>query len=481
MANIGMDKVRGHLEKIVGSEQVTSGDCGCSFHSPLAVSYRHSPPCLTVRPGTTEQVQKIVKLANKKGLSIVPRSSTTCVSRLSVPAGNWIMIDMSRMDSIIHVDQRNRAVRFEPGVRWDCLQDELARHGFRAAIPLLPHPDKSALTSIVEREPSTIPKFEYAEPILTMEVVLPDGRVFRTGSAAGPASLKRTKASLVGPHGPSVMDFFRLFQAAQGSLGIVTWVNVKIESLPSPQKLFFIPCRELDHAVAACYRIQRKMIGYECFALDKCSLSNIISPDRGTQQDLPSWTVVLGLGGGPRLPKKKLAYEEHALGELISELDLELREQMCGLDSSFAKKLLRPWDREVYYKHARGGSSLDIFFITTMNKAQPIWEAFSVLCEKHQVDSDEIGRYLQPLEYGRSCHLEFSVPFSPQSPAQAKKVRGLARESVGLIMKHGGFFSRPYGIWNEAIRERGRSHNEAVGKLRKIMDPKGVMNPGAIL
>jgi FAD/FMN-containing dehydrogenase len=479
------NQVYKNLLSLVGRDNIESGDSTVPSRSLVPAAEKQKPPNFMVRPGCLKEVQKIVRLANRHRVPLIPRSSRESFSSLFLPEQGGILIDLSRMNRILNIDTRNHAARIEPGVTWGQLQNELAKHGLRVVMPLLPRSDKSALACLVEREPGLIPRFEYSEPILTMEVVLPNGDVFRTGSASGPASLKKTKAGLVGPYGPSAMDLFRLFQGAQGTLGIVTWVNVKVEHKPVKQKLFFIPFKTLDDAVKPLYGIQHRMMGYECFAINNQHLAAIVSDEapggmEKARENLPAWTVILCLGGGKRYPEKKIEYEEQALREIAAESGFDLLESLAGLDSSFIQKLQAPWNGAPYFKHRLKGSSLDIYFITTLNKAPVCSSVFHELAEEHGRNREETGIYIQPLEYARACHVEFSIPFDPESAEEVESVSALARDAVGVIASHGGFFSRPHRVWSENICQDFPLHMEAVKKLKDILDPKNILNPGAL-
>jgi FAD/FMN-containing dehydrogenase len=473
MSSYDEKQVGAKLAGIVGKDHVMDGRAVPGRTGTEPLKWEGKAPAFWVRPRTAKEIQKIAKLANQRGFVITPRSSTTPFFTVSHPAGNWILVDLSRMDSILKVDERNRAIMIEPGARWGPVSEEMKKRGLRPLFTLAPHKDKSVLTSFLEREPSVIPRFEYAEPILTMEIVLPNGDLFRTGSASGPAATsKRSKIDMVGPHGPSVIDYVRLFKSAQGGLGIATWINVKVEVMPSPQKIFFIPCRNAEEAVGCLYKVQRRQIGYECLALNRRQLANLLGKD--SAGELAPWTVIICLGGGRRRPEEKLAYEERALREAILELGLDIINHANNLDASFIEILQSPWEREKWYKHAQKGDSADVFFITTMNRFPAIETALSGLASAHRIDAVDIGAYLQPLEYGRACHVEFSIPFDPGSELDGNRAQTLAQKSVGEIMRLGGFFSQPHKLWTDTVREESRPYTAALGKLKKIFDPNGV-------
>ena len=112
-----------------------------------------------------------------------------------------IVIDLSGWKKIHKIDYRNRAVRIEPGVTYDQLQEALAKEGLRPLMPLLPRKDQSVLTAHLEAHPMLIPEFNYSEPLYTAEIVMPQGDIFRTGAAAM-APPETTNTDLVGPWGP---------------------------------------------------------------------------------------------------------------------------------------------------------------------------------------------------------------------------------------------------------------------------------------
>ena len=127
--------------------------------------------------------KKIVRLANQTQIPVVPLSSGIHFYGNTIPTQGGIVLDLRRMNRILDINERNRTARIEPGVTWPQLQAELQKHNLMALNPLLPHSQKSALTSLLEREPMVIPKFEYGDPILNLEMTLPSGEFFRTGSS----------------------------------------------------------------------------------------------------------------------------------------------------------------------------------------------------------------------------------------------------------------------------------------------------------
>ena len=206
-------------------------------------------PRFVVRPGSEDEVQALVVWANETLTPLVPVSSGAPHfygdTVPSVPGA--VMVDLSRLNKIRRIDRRNRIVVIEPGVTYAQLQPELAKEGMRVTPPLFPRANKSVVAGLLERQPTLIPRYNYAlpEPLRNCGVIWGDGQKFFTGeSGHGPLDLEQQWAAglrQVDPKGPAQTDFFRLLTGAQGTLGVVIWASVKCELLADPRKTLFVP------------------------------------------------------------------------------------------------------------------------------------------------------------------------------------------------------------------------------------------------
>ena len=149
-----------------------------------------------------------------------------------------VIVDLSRMNQIKRIDRRNKIVVIEPGVTYAELEPALRKEGLRISRPLLPRPNKSVVASLLERQPTTIPRFNYSlpEPLRNCGVVWGSGEVAFTGEAGnGPMNLEaqwERRVAQVDPKGPNATDLMRLVTGAQGTMGIVIWASVKCERFP---------------------------------------------------------------------------------------------------------------------------------------------------------------------------------------------------------------------------------------------------------
>ena len=187
------------------------------------------------------------------------------------------------MNKILAVDTENWSCIIEPGVTVSQLQDELEKHQLRAMLPFGVHPQRSALTSFLERDPAVAAaSFEYGnELILDTELVLPTGELFRTGlwsSGNTPGS----------PMGPVRAMVNRLWTGAQGTLGIMTKMNIKVEYLPTKRKMVLFQFDSFPEAIEPLRMIQRKEIGHECFLINNFNLAALLCKDWTVPDHIPA-------------------------------------------------------------------------------------------------------------------------------------------------------------------------------------------------
>jgi len=473
--------LRDDLSSIIGTEFVTTdSDMLEKYAGDGSFVPRRRPSCV-VFPGNTEEVQGVTKYANEHRIPVTPRSSGISFYGAGIPAQSGIIIDLTRMNRILEIDPGNKRVKVEAGSTWAQVQEALGREGMMVCNPLLPHRAKSVLTSNVEGEPMLIPKAEYADPFLSGEIVLADGDVIRTGTAVGRGTKSPTGMDILYPAG-------KIFCGAQGTLGIITWANLKAQFLPKMDKLFFIPLDRIEDLPEPIYRIQRRLLGRECLALNSFNLAAIITEDwpdefHSLRDTLPPWIVILCLSGLHRMPEGKIEYEEEALREIASEMQFKVQPTLsgiAGLDQKLVTMLRQPWTKEEYWKLRYKGASHDIFFYTTLDMVPEFTQAIEAVAAKHGYTTRDIGCYLQPIEYGRAVYCEYSFHCNPNDAEEVTRVRQLYLEASELAIKMGALFVNPYGPWADMVYRQTPVYSEVMKVVKNAFDPNNIMNPGKL-
>jgi FAD/FMN-containing dehydrogenase len=227
------------LEEIVGEKRVRADDvvrwtyaiedfAGSFFH-PLSEKY--GPPDIVVKPHSAEEVSKILKLANKYKFPIIPRGAgsdmTGAVTPLKKTGG--IILDMTDMNRVLHLQEGLNAARVQPGIRWGELHHELAKDGVTIGCKG-PHGFLGAtLGGGIGGNCFSInsPKYGWLnENILTLQVVLPNGDIIETGSLANTKVKDWYYRYCNGP------DLVGIFLGAAGAFGVITEFTIRTYPIP---------------------------------------------------------------------------------------------------------------------------------------------------------------------------------------------------------------------------------------------------------
>jgi len=481
------------IEKIVGSGNVLDDPETLQRYAHDQSFVQPRTPDMVVFVKTVEQIQELVKLANTTRTPVIPYSSGKNLRGATIPDHGGIIVNMSRMNKIIEVDEENLFAVIEPGVTYQQLQDALLQKRLRIMVPFGVFPDRSVLSSYLERDPVlAAPSFEDGNAlIMDTELVLPNGELFRTGNWA---SGGRPGA----PNGPIRNTIYRLWTGAQGTLGIMTKMVVQVSFVPVDRRIFFIPFSTLADAVEPMRRIQRREIGTECFLLNRFNLAALFAQDWSvpaevpvaavTSEDfdslrrqLPAWTLIVVINGPARRTQEKIAYEVAALREVCDIMNVELREALPnvpGAEHVIASELLRPWS--ILKKFNYRGSVHDLTFKTPLSNVPRVAAVVVDLAQQHGYPERDLGMYLLPLERSRAMHVEIDLHCPASECAERATVKNLWLAASTELANAGAYFDRPYGVWAPLMYNRAAHYTQMLKKLKAEIDPNNILNPGKL-
>jgi glycolate oxidase len=207
-----------NLRKIAGRDAVLSSREDLMLYE-FDGGVQRALPQAVVFPQTTEQVARIVKLAAKENIPIIPRGAGTGLSGGAIARNGGIILGFSRMNNILEVDVANQRAIVQPGVVNLDLSHAVAKHGLYFA----PDPSSQKACTIggnvAENSggPHTLAYGVTVNHVTGLEVVLPDGRVVQFGGKS---------AESLG------YDLTGFFVGSEGTLGIATAITVKLMRLP---------------------------------------------------------------------------------------------------------------------------------------------------------------------------------------------------------------------------------------------------------
>jgi FAD/FMN-containing dehydrogenase len=473
------------LQDDLGTANVSCEEAATREYQPP----RGSPPAAAVRIRDADALVQTVRWAREHKTPLVPVSSSAphhdaCLGA----AAGAVMVDLSGMKRVIQANRRNRVTLVEAGVSFEELVPIAHRSGLRPLLPLMPRRGKSMLASYLDREPTIYPKYQwdFADPLLCIEVVYGTGDLFRTGSAAGPGTIEeqwRSKEFQKSPLGPGQGDWVKLVQGAQGGIGIATWCSAKCEVLPRRERLFVAGADQIEPLIEASYRqLHRKLTDIHLL-LDRRALASLVAQTPGDMERAAAaasaWNLVYSVSGIEYFPEEREAY-------LAREAEKEVRTQGARLvgpplvsEAELLEALLHP-DGSVHWRDRDRGAHRSVYFLTTMDEAGHFDAVFEGLADQNGIDGGRVLRYLQPLIGGRACHLEFVVAADPADAADLEKVDAFCAQAARPLIEAGAFFSRPHGAWSQPAMEHAKSSLWIYRKMKDIFDPDHILAPGRL-
>ncbi|MHA1799079.1 MAG: FAD-binding oxidoreductase, partial [Candidatus Helarchaeota archaeon] len=439
-------------------------------------------PQVIVWPQNTDEVQRIIQHANKEKVSIITVSSETKdkFHGDTIPrTDNVILLNLSRMKSIIRVDKKNRNCMVEPGVTFKELIPEVEKHGMRLMKPLYPRGDKSALTAALERVPITIPRYQWdsSDPLLCTEVIFGTGDYFRTGAAAGPGTIEEqleTGQAQKNPLGPTQFSPYRLLQGAQGTMGVVTWATLKCEYKPTLQKVLYVN-DDLNKLLDYEHKLIKYRLCDEVLILNNLNLATLLKKSSAEIKELaskiPKWTLIIVLSGRGNLDKDRVGYQEADIRDFASEMSIKLENENPNVSNEEILAILNGYSEDSWRLRLTGACQ-DIVFVSPIEKI----EEFVKIVESKV--SNDLGIYIQPIVQGTSHSCEFDIYYDAKDKNAVKEnYLSTCKE----LIKKGAFFNRPYGIITKDVYDHHSPlTRKSLRKVKKIFDPNNVLNPGSL-
>ena len=197
------------------------------------------PPEILVKPKDADQVSKIMKLAFENSIPVTPIGARTGLSGGSLCVHGGIGLSMEKFNKILKIDLDNLQVIVQPGVITQNLQDEVAQKGLYYA------PDPASKGScfiggnIAENSggPRAVKYGVTKDFVLNLEVVLPNGDIINTGAN----TLKNSTG----------YNLTQLMVGSEGTLGVITKATLKLIPLPKFNKLILVSFKSAVDACAA--------------------------------------------------------------------------------------------------------------------------------------------------------------------------------------------------------------------------------------
>jgi D-lactate dehydrogenase (cytochrome) len=213
----GIETVIGVLKQRFG-DRLQTGAAIREQHGHTTTWIENQSPDAVVFPHTTQDVSEIVKTCAAHRVPVIPfGTGTSLEGHVNAPAGG-ISVDLMQMDKVLAVHAEDLDCVVQPGVTREALNTHLRDQGL--FFPIDPGANAS-LGGMAATRASGTNAVRYGtmrDNVLSLEAVMPDGQIIRTGH--------RAKKSSAG------YDLARLLIGAEGTLGIITELTLRLQGIP---------------------------------------------------------------------------------------------------------------------------------------------------------------------------------------------------------------------------------------------------------
>ena len=251
------------LRGIVGAEHVLTDQDDRSFYSMDVYRQLEIALCV-VRPGSVEELSKVVAATTATGTAVVPRGGGASYTDGYLPSTpNSVLIDASRLNRIVEINQEDMYVTVEAGVTWAALNEALQARDLRTPFWGPFSGLQATIGGSISQNSVSMGSGAYgvsADSVLSMQVVLANGDILRTGAHAAANSTPFNRY-----YGP---DTTGLFTGDGGALGIKGTITLKLIERPpafGAISFGFDSFEQMSKGMAA---ISRSGIASDNFGLD---------------------------------------------------------------------------------------------------------------------------------------------------------------------------------------------------------------------
>jgi glycolate oxidase len=447
-----LDRIHETLVDIVDGEHVSSSPEELYIYSFDLGTAEPRAPHYVVAPQTREQIQEILRLANRESIPVVPLGGGLSLAGLAVPLRGGILLDLKRMDRIIEVNERARYAVLECGVSQAQLTSYLGRYH-----PRLTHSEPGAPpTATIAGNVMIHGQGDLAQPygfnsdmVNGLEVVLPTGELCLVGSlAVGAGWFTNHPLPDIG-----------LFLGWCGTTGIITKLSIRLYPAKAIRGVgqFVVDDEGLVPEIL-------HNLTHTQMAEDIIAYSRAIPPFASGLQHI---SVNLAADSEKELELKEEIIWDDTLGEYIRRGD--------GAYLGFTRGLERPQISKTS-DYRKGGGFEYVGAIMPIEKYPDCYRRGREISERHDIPYTVTGRCIGA---GHSMMFAWTYAFNRADPETVIQARKSLHETDDLVVELGGVIWKPGTYGQRLLMERlDPGTRELMKKIRRMLDPGGIMNPG---
>jgi FAD/FMN-containing dehydrogenase len=447
------------LREIVGERGVSNTPEELWFYSRDPGVLAPHLPDYVVAPKTTEQVQKVVLLANQEKIPIVPMGNGMSLTGLVIPLKGGIVMDMKRMNKILEVNEKARYAVVEGGTSQGVLKAFLQDHhpNLRHSLPDAPPTTTIAANVALHGQGRLTQQYGFNSDMVSgLEVVLPTGDICKIGSPSlGPYWFSK---------GPTLPDLSGLFLGWLGTTGVLTKVGLKLY----PNKKI----REVELFVTDRVELVSDIL-YKLTHLEMLEDINVwFQPRPYLFKD--NYHITIYFTGDT---EEEVEFKRRLIWDAVQEFIDSKDGGFMGIDFLRDTLLEMPQRGIAAFADVPRGGGFEYSGPITLIEHFPQYAAKVVeLAKKYEVLYASSARVISG---GHSMMFSISFAFNRADPAMMARVKAALDEATEFALDMGGIPWKPnYMEQKMTLKKMDPNTRKLLLMVKKTLDPQGIMNPG---
>ncbi len=416
-------------------------------------------PDAVVFPADNRQVATVARLCNEHAIPIIPYGTGTSLEGHIAALRGGITVDLSRMDRILGVSPEALDCRVQAGVTRERLNAEVRSHGL--FFPVDPGADAS-LGGMAATRASGTAAVRYGtmrENVLGLTVVTAEGRCIQVGTRARKSA--------------SGYDLTRLFVGSEGTLGLITEVQLRLHGLPECIKAAVCQFPSVETAISTVIDVLQAGV-----PIARMELANALQMRMSIRYsrleglaELP--TLLLEFHGSPAAVAEQV--------EMVQSFAAE--HGASGFDWAET-----PEARSRLWRARHDGYYANLNYIPGKrvmgtDACVPI-SALAEIIRETEADIAQSGLVAALNGHVGDGNFHLGILFDPADPAERQAADSLAYRTGERAIRFGGTCSGEHGIGMHKLDLAALEHGEAMllmWSIKRALDPRGIMNPGKLL
>jgi glycolate oxidase len=446
------------LQRIVGPEAVLHDPMDVLTYECDGLPHLRSSPAAVVLPASAAEVQAVVRACARARVPFVPRGHGTGLSGGALPVAGGLVIALSRLNRVLHVDLPNQRVTVEPGVTNLEITRQVAPFGYYYA----PDPSSQQVCSIggnVAENSGGAHCLKYGfttHHVLGVEAVMPDGELVRIDGA------------LMDAPGP---DLLGLIIGSEGTLAVVTSITVRILRRPETVQTLLAAFDTIDAGGAAVSGIIGA--GIIPAAVEMMDALAIRAAEAAVHPGFPNTDTVLIVElDGP-------AEEVQALFNIVQQICRTAGATTIEIAQNDEQRM-RIWRGRKAAFAAMGRVSPNYYVQDGVVPRTKLPEVLGRIRDLERRSGLPIGNVF----HAGDGNLHPLICYDERIPGQADKAVEVAAEILSYCIDAGGSLTGEHGIGADKNSYMPKMFDAGdlalMQRVRDAFDPKGLCNPGKV-